>query len=84
LGFNERWRHRQARANGQLALGCYTVDPATGTWAPSALAVLSLRGERIAEVDYFLTAELLRRWGEDSSIGGAGMFARFGLPATIP
>jgi RNA polymerase sigma-70 factor, ECF subfamily len=32
FGFRERWRHRPARANGQLALGCYTVDPATGTW----------------------------------------------------
>jgi hypothetical protein len=48
------------------------------------LAVLSLRGERIAEVDYFLTAELMGRWGDDSSIDGAEMFARFGLPATIP
>ena len=51
---------------------------------PSALAVLSLHGERIAEVDYFLTAELLRRWGDETSIDGAQMFARFGLPATIP
>jgi hypothetical protein len=49
----------------------------------SALAVLSLRGDRIAEVDYFLTAELLGRWGDASSIDGAEMFARFGLPAAI-
>ena len=83
FGFNERWRHRPTGANGQLALGCYTIDPATGTWVASALAVLSLRGERIAEVDYFLTAELLSRWGDDSSIDSAEMFARFGLPATI-
>jgi RNA polymerase sigma-70 factor, ECF subfamily len=83
FGFAERWRHRPTGANGQLALGCYTVDPATGTWVASALAVLSLRGEQIAEVDYFLTAELLGRWGDDSSAGGAEMFARFGLPATI-
>jgi RNA polymerase sigma-70 factor, ECF subfamily len=83
FGFRERWRHRPAGANGQPALGCYTVDPATGTWVASALAVLSLRGDRIAEVDYFLTAELLGRWGDASSIDGADMFARFGLPATI-
>jgi len=83
FGFNERWRHRPSTANGQLALGCYTVDPATGAWVASALTVLSLRGERIAGADYFLTAELLRRWGEDSAIEGAEMFARFGLPATI-
>jgi RNA polymerase sigma-70 factor, ECF subfamily len=84
FGFNERWRHRPTSANGQLALGCYTVDPGIGTWVPSALAVLSIRGERVAEVDYFLTAELLGRWGDDSSVDGAEMFARFGLPATIP
>jgi RNA polymerase sigma-70 factor, ECF subfamily len=83
FGFSERWRHRPSRANGQLALGCYTVDPATGAWVASALAALSLRGDRIAGADYFLTAELLRRWGDESSIDGAGMFARFGLPATI-
>jgi RNA polymerase sigma-70 factor, ECF subfamily len=84
FGFNERWRHRPTSANGQPALGCYTVDPASGTWVPSALAVLSVQGERVAEVDYFLTAEILGRWGNDSSIDGAEMFARFGLPATIP
>ena len=83
FGFNERWRHRPSGANGQLALGCYTVDPATGAWVASALAVLSLRGDRVAEADYFLTAELLRRWGDESSIDGATMFAPFGLPATI-
>ena len=83
FAFNERWRHRPGRANGQLALGCYTVDPATGAWVASALMVLSLRGERIAGADYFLTAELLRRWGGDSPADGAAMFARFGLPATI-
>jgi len=83
FGFNERWRHLPTWANGQLALGCYTVDPVTRSWVPSALAVLSLHGERIAEVDYFLTAELLGRWGDESSIDGAQMFARFGLPATM-
>jgi RNA polymerase sigma-70 factor, ECF subfamily len=84
FGFNERWRHLPTWANGQLALGCYTVDPVTGSWVPSALSVLSLQGERIAEVDYFLTAELLGRWGDESSIDGTQMFARFGLPATMP
>jgi RNA polymerase sigma-70 factor (ECF subfamily) len=84
FGFNERWRHRLSGANGQVALGCYTVDPATGSWVASALMVLSVRGERIAGADYFLTAELLRRWGGDSVIDGTEMFARFGLPATIP
>jgi RNA polymerase sigma-70 factor (ECF subfamily) len=83
FGFNERWRHQPSTANGQLALGCYTVDPATGAWVASALMVLSVRGERIAGADYFLTAELLGRWGDDPAVDGAEMFARFGLPATI-
>jgi len=83
FGFNERWRHRPTSANGQPALGCYTLDPATRTWVPSALAVLSLREERVAEVDYFLTAELLGRWGDASTAGGVEMFARFGLPASV-
>lgn len=81
--FNERWRHQVTGANGQPALGCYTVDPVTGTWVASALAVITLRDERIAEVDYFLTAALLGRWGNDSSLDGAAMFARFGLPAVL-
>jgi RNA polymerase sigma-70 factor (ECF subfamily) len=83
FGFSERWRHRPSQANGQPALGCYTADPATGAWVASALAVLSLRGDRIAGADYFLTAELLRRWGDESAADGAEMFARFELPATI-
>ena len=85
FGFNERWRHRPTIANGPPAFGCYTVDPDTGGWVPSALAVLSLRAERrMSEVDYYLTAELLRRWGDCCSVEGAEMFARFGLPATVP
>jgi RNA polymerase sigma-70 factor (ECF subfamily) len=84
FGFNERWRHRPTGANGQLALGCYTVDPATGAWVASALCVVSIRGEQVAAADYFLTGELLRRWGGASAIDGVEMFGRFDLPATIP
>ena len=29
----QRWQHRATRANGQLAIGCYILDPpAAGTW----------------------------------------------------
>ena len=83
FGFNERWRHLPARANGQLALGCYTLDPLTGRWVASALDLLRLEGDRVAESDYFLTSELLRRWGADSSFVGAEVFPRFGLPAEL-
>ena len=43
--------------------------------------VLRKAGDRLSHD--FLTAELLGRWGDDSSIDAAEMFARFGLPATI-
>jgi hypothetical protein len=69
-----------SRIIGSRLLTLYAV---TGTWVASELAVLSFRGERISEVDYFLTAELLGSWGDNSSIDGDEMFARFGLPATI-
>jgi RNA polymerase sigma-70 factor (ECF subfamily) len=83
VGFNERWRHLQTRANGQLALGCYTLDPVTGRWVASALDLLRLEGDKIAESDYFLTNELLRRWGSEGALVGAELFPLFGLPAEL-
>jgi RNA polymerase sigma-70 factor, ECF subfamily len=85
-GLNERWRHLPTFANGQLALGCYTLDTESGCYVASALDVLRLEGEQVAESVYFLTAEILRRWGADeapSTLVGAGLFPRFGLPATL-
>lgn len=83
FGFNEHWRHVPAHANGQLALGCYTLDPAKGSYVASALDVLRLDGGQVAGSDYFLTAELLRRWGADSTYVGADVFPLFGLPAEL-
>jgi RNA polymerase sigma-70 factor (ECF subfamily) len=83
VGFNERWRHVPTRANGQLALGCYTSDPLTGRWVPSALDLLRLEGDSVAESDYFITSELLRRWGSDGTFVGAEVFPLFGLPAEL-
>jgi RNA polymerase sigma-70 factor (ECF subfamily) len=83
FGFNERWRHLPAAANGQLALGCYTLSPEKGIYVASALNVLRFEGEQVAESNYFLTAELLRRWGSDSTFVGAEVFPRFGLPTEV-
>ncbi len=84
-GFNEAWRHLATQANGQLALGCYTFDPDRRRWVASVLDVLTLDGDRIAEVTGFVTAELLSRWGEeDDRFVGATVFPRFGLPAVLP
>jgi RNA polymerase sigma-70 factor, ECF subfamily len=64
-----RWRHLPARANGQLAVGCYWWDAEAGHYAAAVLDVLTLRGDRIAEVTGFMAPRL---------------FARFGLPDSLP
>lgn len=63
-----RWRFRPTRANGQLAFGTYLWDADRAAHVPAGLDVLTLRGDRIAEVVSFLTAD----------------FGRFGLPSEIP
>jgi RNA polymerase sigma-70 factor (ECF subfamily) len=55
LSGNWRWRVVQTRANGQPALAYYAWDPDQEKFMPFALNVLTLRGERIAQVDAFLT-----------------------------
>ena len=52
--FTVRWRHVPTRANGQVAIGCYTWDEETATYVAFALDVLTLRGGKIAEVTAFL------------------------------
>ncbi|MBY8875137.1 sigma-70 family RNA polymerase sigma factor [Micromonospora sp. PLK6-60] len=60
-----RWRLLPTAANGQLAFGTYRW--VAGAWLPSGLDVLALRGDRVAEVVSFLTADL----------------TAFGLPASL-
>ncbi|HEY3764614.1 MAG TPA: sigma-70 family RNA polymerase sigma factor [Gaiellales bacterium] len=67
--FTVRWRHLAARANGQLAVGCYIWDEEQGCYTAGVLDVLTLRGDRIAEVTGFIDA--------------ARLFARFGLPERV-
>ena len=70
-------------ANGQIAVGCYTFDPELGRFVPSVIDVLTLDGDRIARVDGFLTAEMLRRLGYEGRIIGTDQFPRFGMPADV-
>jgi RNA polymerase sigma-70 factor, ECF subfamily len=56
------------RANGQLAVAYYALDPDTGRYTPSAIDVITLDGALIKEVDAFVMPEL---------------FPRFGLPAEL-
>ena len=82
--FTENWRHLATRANGQLAVGCYIFDPQRGSYAASVLDVLTLDGDKISAVVGFLTADLLRRSGQEVKFGSSDFFARFGLPEELP
>jgi RNA polymerase sigma-70 factor (ECF subfamily) len=50
-------------ANGQPALAAYNRDPETGVLRPYALQVLTLRGDRIAQVDGFVTPRFFPAFG---------------------
>jgi RNA polymerase sigma-70 factor (ECF subfamily) len=50
-----RWKPIRARANGQEALAFYSWDSDAGAWFPFALNVLTFKGEKIAQVDCFIT-----------------------------
>lgn len=65
----DQWRHLPARANGQLAVGCYAKDAETGAYTGTVIDVLTLRGTEIAAITAFVDPEL---------------FERFGLPAVVP
>jgi RNA polymerase sigma-70 factor (TIGR02960 family) len=57
------------RANNQPALAMYLPDPCAPIWRASSLVVLTLRGNRVCGITRF---------------GDRGLFARFGLPRTLP
>ena len=67
--FQLSWRHLPTRVNGQLAVGCYIWDGERGDFEAGVIDVLTLRGDRIAEVTAFL---------------GGERFPRFGLPERLP
>ena len=50
-----RWRPLKVQANAQPAIAFYSWDDDEGRYLPFALNVLTLRGEKISEVDAFIT-----------------------------
>ncbi|GAB2931832.1 sigma-70 family RNA polymerase sigma factor [Micromonospora polyrhachis] len=62
------WRYLLTSANGQPAVAFYLRDDAAGSHVAWSITVLTLRGERIAELTSFL---------------GAEHFVCFGLPARL-
>jgi len=88
-----RWRPLYTTANGQPALAYYSWDDDEGAYIPFALNVLTLRGDKIAEVDAFITRstedpdrEVLARLPEQEfePIRLAAAFQRFGMPERLP
>ena len=67
--FRYCWRSRPARANGQLAVGCYWWVETAGAYVAYALNVLDLREDRISSIVSFI---------------GGERFAAFGLPPELP
>jgi RNA polymerase sigma-70 factor (ECF subfamily) len=54
-----RVRLVRGRASGQVALGAYGWDEERGAYAPYALQVLALRGDRIVDITGFVTPAAL-------------------------
>jgi RNA polymerase sigma-70 factor (ECF subfamily) len=65
---NVRWRHLPAHANGQVAVGCYMWDEQAGVYKAYVLDMLTLRGDRIAEVTAFIGPDVLQRFGLPSEL----------------
>jgi RNA polymerase sigma-70 factor, ECF subfamily len=78
-----RWRHRAARSNGQLAVGCYCYDETLGRYGAFIIDVLTLEGDKIAAVTAFLAAEAVSPERSEGQVAGAELFSRFGLPAEL-
>ena len=73
----DRWRLVPARANGQLAFGCYAWDAETESHTALSLDVLTLEGTRATEVTSFVTPYTR---GPARERFAADVFERFGLP----
>jgi RNA polymerase sigma-70 factor (ECF subfamily) len=76
----DRWRLVAARANGQLAFGCYAWDAEAGTHTALSLDVLSLEGTRATEVTSFVTPHTR---GPARERFAARVLDRFGLPDRV-
>ncbi len=86
-----RWRHLPTHVSGQAAIGTYSWDAASGGFLPFALDVLTLRGDRIAEITSFITRAIAGRDREyyarypEQALDPARLaaFERFGLPGRL-
>jgi RNA polymerase sigma-70 factor, ECF subfamily len=56
-------RHRQTRANGQVAIGWYRWNRKRNAYVPTSLEVLGVEGSRVKEITAFVFPELFPRFG---------------------
>ncbi len=87
-----KWRHVLTHANGQPAFAAYHWDEAEQAYTPFSLGVMSLRGDEVLEVDYFIVRTIevpdpkdFERWPDQATDAGRlnAFYERFGLPAKI-
>jgi RNA polymerase sigma-70 factor, ECF subfamily len=77
FALQDRWRLLPARANGQLAFGCYAWDAEQGTYIGLSLDVLTMDGPRATEVTSFVTPYTR---GPARARFASDFLERFGLP----
>jgi RNA polymerase sigma-70 factor, ECF subfamily len=77
FALRDRWRLLPARANGQLAFGCYAWDSEQRSYTALSLDVLTLDGTRATEVTSFVTPYV---HGPARERFAADVLGRLGLP----
>ena len=87
-----RWKPQFVWANGQPALGYYAWDEGERAYLPFALNVLTLRGDKVSEVEAFIVRstdatdlDSYKRWPEEPIVHErfVNVFQRFGLPERL-
>ena len=79
-----RWRYLTTRANGQPALAAYSWDDGAGRYLPHSINVLTLDGDKVAEVVTFLDVTRRGVTGPGfRSFAATRIFDRFGLPESL-
>jgi len=71
LSVKGRFRMVPTRANGQLAFAHYQRDSDAEAFLPHGITVLTLRGDRIAEITSFLEPEIPERFGLPGAYPGS-------------
>jgi RNA polymerase sigma-70 factor, ECF subfamily len=80
FALQDRWRLLPARANGQLAFGCYAWEEEKKCYTGLTLDVLTLDGSRVTEVTAFVSPHTS---GPARERFATDVLGRFGLPERL-